>query len=214
MTQLTLQNTDSILKEIKDAFFDIPFSNTKFQTEMFVIAAQITPARAYKTIGMQLLVLIESVKSKIYDQEIDNIKVEQLKEEINSGNLNKYDKRIKEIELERKQNEIHSHNKYLNDALHEMNVLYSHLQKFPKYTREEFEAQEYLYFEQSLQRQILGLTGAKEALINMIDDKKTIEQFEKMYAELPHDKKKEMLNDITRQSLAGYIKFDQSKLPK
>lgn len=214
MTKLTLQNTESILEEIKEAFFDIPFGNTKFQTEMFVIAAQITPARAYKTIGMQLLVLIESVKSKLYEHEKEQIKLEQLKEEINSGELNKYEQKIKEIDLKIKENEIDSHKKYLNDAIHEMNVLYAHLQKFPKYTREEFEAQEYLYFEQSLQRQVLGLTGAKEALINMIDDKKTIEQFENLYAQLPDNKKKEMLNDITRQSLAGYIQFDQSKLPK
>jgi hypothetical protein len=214
MTKLTLQNSDSILKDIKDAFYDIPFGNTKFQTEMFVIASQITPARAYKTIGMQLIILIESIRAQLYDREIENIKIEQLKEEINSGELNKFDKKIKEIELKRKIEAINSQEKQFNDSLHEMNVLYSHLQKFPKYTREEFEAQEYLYYEQNLQRQVLGLTGAKEALINMIDDKKTIEQFEKLYAELPDDKKKEMLNDITRKSLAGYIQFDQAKLPK
>ena len=214
MTKLTLQNSNSILKDLKDAFYDIPFGNTKFQTEMFVIASQITPSRAYKTIGMQLIIAIETMQNQLYEIEIENIKIEQLKEEINSGELNKFDKRIKEIELQRKINSINSHEKQFNDSLHEMNILYSHLQKFPKYTREEFEAQEYLYYEQSLQRQILGLTGAKEALINMIDDKKTIEQFENLYAQLPDEKKKEMLNDITRQSLAGYIQFDQSKLPK
>lgn len=214
MTKLTLQQTESILKEITESYYDIPFGNTKFQTEMFVIAAQITPARAYKAIGMQLLSLIESARNKIYEHEKELLEIEKLKEEINFGNLNSYDKKIKEIDLKMKEFDINSYNKYLNDAAHQINVLYSHYIKFPKYTREEFESQEKLYFEQSLQRQILGLTGAKEAMINMIDDKKTIEQFEKLYAELPEDKKKEMLNDITRQSLAGYIQFDQSKLPK
>jgi hypothetical protein len=161
-----------------------------------------------------LVTLIESLKDRLYDEEIKTIELERLKDEINSGSLDKYDQRIKEIELERKLDTKSTFNKYLNDTLHEMNVLYSHLIKFPKYTREEFESQEALYFEQSLQRQVLGLVGAKEALLNMIDDKKTIEQFERMYAELPDDKKSEMLDEITKKSLAGYIQIDQTKLPK
>lgn len=205
---ITLDNAFSLLEEINEAYFDIPFTNTAFQTEMFVIASQITPARAWRTIGVNMQSLIETIRAYLLDVEKNKIDIEEIEEEINLGELNKFDLRRKQIKLKELQYNIPAFEKKLKDALYELNLFYKHFILLPKFTRDEFEQQERLYFEQSLQRQILGLNGPKEALVNMNEDKKTIDQFEKMYAELPNEKKKELLDQTIKNSLAGYIQLE------
>ena len=64
MTDLpvTLDTVGNVLTEIEDAFFDIPFENSDFQTRAFVVASQQTPARAYRAIGLQMFSKIQAVK--------------------------------------------------------------------------------------------------------------------------------------------------------
>ena len=50
--QVTNENVAAVLQEVQEAFYDIPFENSQFQTEAFVIAAQLTPERAYRAIGL------------------------------------------------------------------------------------------------------------------------------------------------------------------
>jgi hypothetical protein len=49
---------------------------------------------------------------------------------------------------------------------HELNILYAHFQKLPRYTREQFELGEREHFDIKLNRQLLGVQGAAEALEN------------------------------------------------
>ena len=65
MNDITLNNTNDVLKEIEDAYYDIPFGNTAFQTEMFVISAQITPARMYRTVGLHLNSMLKELQNLI-----------------------------------------------------------------------------------------------------------------------------------------------------
>jgi hypothetical protein len=67
--------------------------------------------------------------------------------------------------------------KLLNDALHELNILYSEFKKLPSYTRESFEIAEENYYTQSLERQARGISGAVESLINIREDVPAIEQY-------------------------------------
>ena len=60
--------------------------------------------------------------------------------------------------------------KLINDALQELNILYHHFKALPRYTREEFEAGEAAHFTEKLTRQIQGVQGAQEALVNMAQD--------------------------------------------
>lgn len=201
------QNAKSIMDEIEEAYFDIPFGNTGFQTEAFVIAAQITPARAYRSIGLQMHSILSSLRSKQYDKEKFQIQIDELKHIIESPDTDEFTRRKKEIELKEAMISSRWADKLMQDSIKELNIYYSYFKQFPKYTREQFEREERLYFEQSLQRQALGLTGAKEALLNMMDDMKTIKNFNEQYAALPEDKKDEMLHAISRSSLAGYIRL-------
>jgi hypothetical protein len=202
-------NINEILQEIEEAYFDIPFSNTDFQCENFVIANAITPARAYRIIGLQIQSLLEAMRETKYQEQLKEIEIMESEEKINDPSISKYEKMREQIKLEKLKQPSIWHKKMVNDSIRQLNLYYSHFKKLPRYTREQFEQQEQIYFEQSQRRQMLGITGAKEAIMNMIDDKKTIEQFEKAWAELPENDKHKLLDDITKQSMAGMIEFKQ-----
>ncbi len=164
------QTVENMLREIEEAYYDIPLGNTAFQTKNFVMAAAITPERAYRAIGLQMLSVLNSIKSQIIDEKIFEVKLEQKKEKLKSTDLDTYEKQILELEILRDSSGTNYRKKLLNDSMHEFNVLYEEFKKYPRYTREQFESAEYNYFSQSLDRQARGVSGAIESLINMNED--------------------------------------------
>lgn len=183
MSELSVITEDryhDVIAELQNAFFDIPFGNSDFQTKAFVIAAQITPERMYRQIGMTLLARLRDLQGVQYDQARDEIRLEQLQEKIRDPNIGIYDRKLAEIDLKQAEDFLYDKKKSLNDLLRELNLLYSYFKMFPSITREQFEAGEKLHFEQRLARQILGLSGAKESMINMTDDSSTVEKFQEL----------------------------------
>ena len=201
--EITLANSQSVLDEISDAFYDIPFENSAFQTEAFVIAASITPERAYRAIGLRMhskINALNEAKFGLMKQEVD---IAELKEKIRDENTSKFDKRRAEIDIMQKTVALKYTQKLINDAISELNVLYKHFKKLPKFTREEFEAGERLHFEQRLTRQVIGCTGAKESLINMGDDMKALDAFEELVGDktlsLDEAKQKALINLLIKK---------------
>lgn len=172
-----LNSVDSILTEIDSAFYDIPFGNSAFQTRAFVIAAAITPERAYKTIGLQLSSLLSNIKNNLIGKQIAEIKLEQKKEKLNDPKLDKFDKQILELEILMEQSSLSTVAKLSNDSLNEFNVLYSEFKKLPKFTREQFESAELNYFTQSLSRQANQLDGAALSIIHMLEDLPALNEY-------------------------------------
>ena len=172
-TELTIVNNNNIsdiLQEIHDAFYDIPFENSQFQTEAFVIAAQVTPERAYRSIGLKMHTKIQAVLEAKHGRAKEDIDIEELQEKINNPDTNKFDKRRAELDIQFKLANRQYTDKLMNDAMIELNILYNHFIKLPKYTREEFEFNEKNHFNIKLQRQLKGITGAAEAMVNMEQD--------------------------------------------
>jgi hypothetical protein len=210
ITQIDKTNLEQVLFEIETAFFDIPFSNTNFQCENFVIANSITPTRAYRVIGLQIHGLLNQLRDYKYAEQTRQIEIEELEWEINNENFNSFQKRKKEIELQRLKEGDLWNQKLAMDVIRQLNLYYKHFKAFPKFTNKEFEAGERLYFEQSQNRQLLGLVGAKEALINMVDDAETIKNFEQNWEQLPLEKRETLLLEIVEKSLAGKIDIKQN----
>lgn len=193
--------TELMLKEIEDAFFDIPFENSAFQTENFVIGAQITPERAYRAIGLALHSKIEAVRDCLVSMELVQFELEKLNDIINDEKSTKYDIRRAEIDIKKITTKQPFQKKLLNDAIVELNVLYKHFKSMPRYTREEFEAGERRHYFERLTRQVNNITGASESLINMDMDLPSILNFEKNYLELESSNKKSLLQQVTENSL-------------
>ena len=205
-----MNDVPNALQEIENAFFDIPFGNTDFQCENFIIAASITPARAYRTIGLQLHAILNSLNQLKYSEKTKQIEILELKEKIADTNTNKFERMKAEVKLEELQSNDKWAKKLVSDQIHQANLFYKHFKSFPNYTRLQFEKEEQLYFEQSQRRQLLGISGAKESIMNMIDDKKTMDQFQQAWVALSDDEKESMLEEITKQSMASLIEFKQN----
>lgn len=186
MNEVTTQNAKDVLDQLEKSFWDIPFDNSKFQTEMFVIAASITPERAYRAIGLQMFGKLTSLQEAMYQKELNAIKIDELQFQINDPTTNQFDRRRSELELSKLQQGEIFQDKLHHDLMVELNILYENLKKFPEYTGEQFEAAERVHFEQRLLREATGMTGATLSLINMREDKTELDKYQKQIAALPN----------------------------
>jgi len=159
----------SLIEEVLDAFEDIPFGNSEFQTRAFVIAAQQTPARAYRAIGLEMHSKIEAMKEYLYHRELNKIDVEEKEAKIADPDTSEFDRRRLRLEIMRIQDGERYSNKLANDALESLNILYAEFKRLPRYSRAQFEAEERKHFEKKLVRQIKA-PGPLESLENMHTD--------------------------------------------
>jgi hypothetical protein len=195
-----------ILKEIEEAFWDIPFENSAFQTETFVLAAGITPERMYRQLGLKIHEKLTALKNFYYARAQEDIDIEELQHEINQNGISKFDKRRKELKIQAMLDARPWADKLKNDAIQELNVLYSHFKKMPRYNRQQFESAERTYFEQSMHRKIKGIEGPVEALVNMNDDITALEEFEQAVLSLPENERTvEKLQSLSAQLMTNKI---------
>lgn len=176
--QITESNVTNVLEEIQHAFFDIPFENSQFQTEAFVIGAQVTPERAYRAIGLRMNSKIQALLEAKYGRAKEDIDIEELQEKIDNPETNKFDRRRAELEVQFKLSNRAYTDKLINDAITELNILYKHFKALPRYTREQFELGEREHFEIKLSRQLEGVQGAAESVANMQHDLAALQEFE------------------------------------
>lgn len=205
LVSVTLDNTMDVIKEIEDAFYEIPFEHSDFQIENFIIGAQITPERAYRTIGLTLHKKLIVVQEHMYNARIDEIEENKLRAEIDAMDKDDPEREIKEIRLLKKNIHKPMMKKLLNDSIRELNLLYHHFKALPKYTRAEFEAGERGYYLESLNRQRLELTGAKEALINMLDDRTRLKQYEEEFKLIANNYTSEQLIELSNKLHPGIV---------
>lgn len=184
---VTYENSQDVIAEIEQAFFDIPFENSQFQTESFVIGGQITPERAYRAIGLRMHAKLRALNEAKFGRMKEEVDLDEIEHKLNSGELNQFDRRREEIKKQQILSQRNWTDKLINDAISELNVLYKHFKALPKYTREQFEQGEKLHYEQRLNRQVLGLEGAKESLINMNEDILAIKNYEEKVLQLEHN---------------------------
>lgn len=169
------KKVEGILSEIEgEAFFGIPFGNSDFQTRAFVIAAQQTPGRAYRAIGLQMKSAIDAVRHALYEREKQTIDRDELEYKLGLDSTSEFDKRRHRLEIARMDSGHAWQDKLLNDKLHELEILYAEFKRFPVYTREKFEAEEAGHYDKRLRRQI-ERGGPVESLDNMHADLPALE---------------------------------------
>jgi len=182
---IKIEETGKVIKDIEERFWDIPFENSDFQNKNFVVNSQITPARAYRSIGLRLHAKLRAIKEYKYEVQLREIDIEEKQEIIDDYDSSVYDKRRALIEINKLQDAKSWEQKLLNDALREVTCLYKELQKYPKYTREQFEAEERKHYELlAEQRMALGDEN-KIMLSNMARDEEILDSILQLYADDP-----------------------------
>ena len=166
---IAVENIGGVLEELELAFFDIPFQNSDFQTKAFVVAAQQTPGRAYRAVGLQMFSKIEAIREHKFQVQMRGIDKEEKLEKMEDSATSEFDRRRLRLELAHAESGARYAEKLLNDAVHELNILYAEFNRLPKYTRAQFEAEEPAHFRAKLARQLTS-AGPKEALLNMTED--------------------------------------------
>lgn len=163
---IRLDDVPNVLHVLEEAAFDIPFGNSDFQNQAFVIAAQITPARAYRAALLGMFSRIRAIKEYKFDQRKLEIDIDEKRFKLTNVELDQFERRRIELDLEQIEDERSNGRKLLNDALRELNCLYAEFVKLPRYTREQFEAEEAAHYKESMVRQ-LNNNGPMVGLINM-----------------------------------------------
>lgn len=167
-----LRETD--LAAVTEAFYAradaIPFGNSDYQNAVFVEAAGITPERAYRAVLLNLNERLEALRSAYYNLKREDVEIRRLEAKIAADGVNEFDREIAVIDLEEKRIQRRQTEKLVKDALHTASFWESQLQKYPAFTREQFEAAEPDHWTFNLSRQELGLSGASMALANIQQD--------------------------------------------
>lgn len=183
---VTEATVPDVLAELQAAFYDIPFENSQFQTEAFVISAQITPERAYRAIGLRMHDRVQAVLEAKHQRAMEDVDIAELRAKIENPATSVYDCQRAELEIQYKLARRPFADKLMNDALAELNVLYAHFQKLPRYDRAQFELGERAHFQEKLERQMKGCVGAAEALTNMTGDMPALTSYEEALGLLTH----------------------------
>lgn len=161
-----MRYSELVEKELLDKCEDIPFGNSLYQDESFVLNTSYTDARAVRNIGLALSARIRALKELEYGLETLQIELEEIQFKIENSQ-DTFERRKLDIEKRKKQDGTSYTMKLLKDALYEIEYFRQVLAKLPKLSRSEFEEQEKQYFIESLTRQAVGLSEPDKNLAAM-----------------------------------------------
>lgn len=158
---------DKVIKQ----FEEIPFGNSDYQNINYVLNSQFTPERAYRALGLRLMDRLQALKSTQFSIKKSVIDIEEKQWKIaNDSSLSSFDIRRLELELEESESGRAYSEKLAKDAIHECNLLYSELEKFPQYTRIQFEQAEKTHYDLRMLRQIQIKDDSLNSLLNSTVD--------------------------------------------
>lgn len=155
------------VEEIESAFEDIPFGNSCFQNRAFVMAGELTPARAYRHLGLRMSDRIRAIKELQYNRAKEDIDVEEKQEQLKSPDITSFEKRRIELDIQQILDNRKYQDKLLKDAIIELEGMYAEFKRFPRYTRAQFEAEEQTHFQIRLSRQIEIANDSAASLDNI-----------------------------------------------
>jgi hypothetical protein len=204
MSQLsTITETTIAMESLERRFFNIPFENSEFQTNAFVLAAQITPERAYRAIGLTIHSKLRALRMNYFADKKNEIRIGELRELIESQDVSKWDKMRHELEIQEIETAKPFTDKLKNDAIHELTLLYSHLARFPEYTREQFESGEFQHFMETSKRQVNNVQGGQESLVNMLTDLPALSAYQEAVAAITDSAQLDVLRINMANQLVG-----------
>ncbi len=150
-----VKRENEILKSIENLRDDIDAiqqNRSNFQIKNFVIAQHMTPGRQ----RMQCILELQTKLFNIRDMQLDAEKLNIELEELESGGerVDSFEERFRHIYIEKKKLQLAQIELSRLSQVREAECLYAIAQTLPKYTREQYEEEEQLYWALRLNEQI------------------------------------------------------------
>lgn len=126
----------------------VPLGNSAFQTEKFGVH-HIGPCRTYRQVILELRDRSEALNKAKHEQERIEIKIRQKRRKIEKLKAKEGladEVRLLEIDIEELEYQLKGQQVLIDDARIKVEELLGHLGKFPKISREQFEAEELKYW--------------------------------------------------------------------
>lgn len=159
------------MEEIKEKMWDIPFGQSLYQTEKFIMAQFKTNGRLLRQAALELNQRINTIQDQIITIERAKIDIEELRAKLDPDShyyeKNEFERRRLELDLKGKVTGSYLHEKLLHDCQKEFEYIYKVFKKLPKMTREEFEKEEEDFYIFHMEKQVKGLSGPHESLYQM-----------------------------------------------
>jgi len=153
------------LREDIDA---IQQNRSNFQIKNFVIGQHMTPGRQRMQCIMELQVKLFNIRDMQLDSEKLNIEIEQYEKA--GERYGDFEERLRQIEIEKKKLQLAQIELARLGQVREAECLYSITQSLPRYTREQYEEEEQLYWTMRLNEQIeLSNDRGNIQALNQID---------------------------------------------
>lgn len=166
MATINEQNLDAFAQQIENAYLDIPFGLSRFEIENFSINQQLTAERAHRSIGVRMTELIRVIRLTQFARRRNQVDLDELATIINDQSLNQFVRARARIDIDEKEFEMIQFDKTVTDALAELNILFEHFERLPEFDREDFEAGEPIYHNETINRQLRGIVGATASAEN------------------------------------------------
>lgn len=140
---------DEVDKVLWDKVWDIPLSNSDVQNIFLIVADDFSEARKARGYLLKLMDRKQVLENMLFELKKQVIHLKRLKKSLEGVD----DELTKEeilLDIYKAERGLKSLQKLIYDCIREIYVLYEVAKKLPKYTREEFEKQEFEHFEKKL----------------------------------------------------------------
>lgn len=157
---------EDIERELLHKCEDVPFGNSLYQSQCFIINQSYTKARALRACGLALNSSIRGLRDLEISQARKTIDIEELEERLKTE-TNPFEVRRIKLTIQEKRSDDAISAKLLKDAIYEIEYFRGVMDKLPKMNREEFELAEPEYYKRTLTRQAIGVGEAQNSLNGM-----------------------------------------------
>jgi len=140
------------IENLKDDMEAIQQNRSNFQIRNFVVGQHMTPGRQRMQCVLELQIKMFNIRDAQLDAEKLNIEIEHLQS--GGERYDKYTEKLEGIEIEKKKLQLAQIELSRMSQVREAECLYSILQSLPKYTREQYEEEEQLYWTMRLGEQL------------------------------------------------------------
>jgi hypothetical protein len=174
MQSIELKTRQENLRSLLDEMQELSQARSNFALRHFVVGQHDLPGRQRQQVIVELQGMMFELANQADEIRLAELDIEELKASLVGGGDNRINADRIKIKIAQKERQIEQINIRLTGQLRECDTLYAMLQELPKYTKEQFEAEEEAYWGVRLPRQFAlsqrDVGGNLTAILEMLTE--------------------------------------------